>query len=320
MPRHLPGVLATVTGILTISVEVELAWGNHDTGRLERLSSDGSTERAYLEALLETCAAADVPISFDVVGHLLMDACAGDHPGPHRRGWFQADPGTDYRTDPLFYAPDAVEAIQASDTGHEVCSHTFSHVLFDEVPRRVGEWELRRTQELHRERTGSATTSLVPPRHRTPPYDLLCDAGIEVVRPPMNRPRRSRPGRFRELLAGPEPLSTLAVRDGVVETYCTTNPSLVAPAFPLGQGGVHPAFRHLPVSLRRRLHLRKLKDSTRRAAREDAHLHLWCHLFDLSNELQWETVRAYLAWLGSYRADEDLQVATMEELPGLVRG
>lgn len=304
-----------MTGTLTISMEVELAWGNHDTGRLDRLSENGSTERAYLDRLLETCSGAGVPVSFDVVGHLFMPGCAGDHPGPHTNGWFDADPGTNYRTDPLYYAPDVVDAIRSRSTGHELCTHTFSHVLFDEVSRPVGDWELERAQELHREHTGSRAKSLVPPRHRTPPYDALTGAGVEVVRPAMDRPRGSRPARFKELLAGPLPLSELTVRDGVVETYCTTNPSLTAPAFPLGQGETHVAFRHLPTSLRRRLHLRKLKEATRRTVREDGHLHLWCHLFDLSNDLQWETVREYLTWLGSYRDTEDLTIATMDELP-----
>lgn len=304
-----------MTGLLTISMEVELGWGNHDTGDFSRLSRDGRRERAYLRELLSECVTTDVPITFDVVGHLFLAECGGEHDGPHEAGWFDGDPGTDAGTDPLFYAPDVVDAILSSPVDHELCTHTFSHVLFEEVSREVAAWELERVQALHREHAGGPTTSLVAPRHHSPPADVLRDAGIRVVRPPLERSAATKGHRFVQLLAGPEPLSALRVADGLVETTCTTNPSLTAPSLALGQGPPHAAFRPLPESLRRQLHLRKLKRATRRATRTDGHLHLWSHLFDLANDPQWRTVRAYLRWLAGYRERNDLTVATMAELP-----
>lgn len=308
-----------MTGVVTISVEVELGWGSHDTGEYDQLSDDGSTEREYLSKLLAECERSGVPISFDVVGHLLLSACSGEHPGPHPDGWFEADPGTDYRRDPLFYAPDVVEAIGAAPTDHEICTHTFSHVLFEGASRRTAAWELERAQELHRKRAAGPTTSLVPPRHQLPPYDVLADRGIEIVRPAMERRAGSRVGRFAELLAGPTRGAEPAVTDGVVETYCETNPTLTAAALPAGRRSPHPAFRYLPVRVRRRLHLRKLRRATERAATEGTHLHLWCHLYDLSNERQWPAVRRYLRWLGSRREAGHVELATMEELNDRVR-
>jgi hypothetical protein len=309
-----------MTGTVTISIEVELGWGVHDTGEFDRLSQDGSAERRYLAALLSACTRHEIPISFDVVGHLFLSACPGTHASPHSRSWFAADPGTDVRTDPLFYAPDMVRAIRAEPVGHELCTHTFSHAVLDEVTRTVAEWELRRAQEMHREHTGGRARSLVPPRHGMPSSDLLSEHGIETVRPPLDRETGSTARRFKQLLAGPEPLSVLRRRDGIVETYCTTNPSLTAPALPSGQGGTHPAFRSLPEAIRRHLHLRKLRNLTRRAAREDAHAHLWCHLFDLGNEAQWRTVRAYLDWLATYRDRNDLAVVPMAGLNAHLEG
>lgn len=307
-----------MSGLITFSMEIELAWGDHDTGELDRLSPDGQEERDYLSKLLAVTEETRIPFSFNVVGHLFLEECSGDHDSPHDDGWFRADPGTDYRTDGLFYAPELIAEIESSTFEHEICTHTFSHALFDEISRETCVWELERVQELHREHTGGPTSSLVPPRHQSPPYDVLVEHGIESVRPSMSNPTPTRVHRFKELLAGPLPLSELR-RDGdVVETTCTTNPSLTAAALPSGQGTAHPVFRYLPVSLRQRYHLEKLKRATEGAVEEEAHLHLWCHLFDLSNRHQFDVVREYLEWLDSYRESHDVTVARMEDLPDYV--
>mgnify|MGYP006288762517 CR=1 FL=1 len=86
-------------GIVTVSIEIELGWGVHDIGAFERLSTDGGTERAVLSALLITLDRTRAPITFDAVGHLLLDGRSGDHESPHQNGGFRADPGTDYHTD-----------------------------------------------------------------------------------------------------------------------------------------------------------------------------------------------------------------------------
>jgi len=123
-------------------------------------------------------------------------------------------------------------------------------VLFDKISREVCRWELEQIQELHREHLGEETTSLVPPRHQSPPYDVLVDCGIEVFRPAMKRKSTSKVERFKELLTGPLPLSELQTAEEIVETYCTTNPSLTAAALPSGQGTAHPAFRYIPLKIR----------------------------------------------------------------------
>lgn len=305
-------------GIITFSMEIELAWGNHDTGELGRLSPDGQKERNYLSKLLAVTEANQIPFSFDVVGHLFLEQCSGNHDSPHSDGWFQSDPGTDYRTDGLFYAPDVIEDVKSASIEHEICTHTFSHALFDEITRETCVWELECVQELHREHTGKTTSSLVPPRHQSPPYDVLVKNGVEIVRPPMPKRAPTKVHRFKELLAGPLPLSELRRNDDVVETTCTTNPSLTAAALPSGQGTTHPAFRYLPMSLRQRYHLEKLKRTTETAVEEESHLHLWCHLFDISNRHQFEVVREYLDWLESFRESNDVTVAPMEDLPNYV--
>lgn len=305
-------------GTVTISMEIELGWGIHDTGEFERLSTNGERERQYLSKLLTVLDQTRIPISFDVVGHLFLEECSGTHDNPHQNGWFDTDPGTDRHTDGLFYAPDMISAIQSRAVDHELCTHTFSHTLLDEVSRESCRWELDKAQRVHRQHLGSSPTSLVPPRHQLPPYDLLSEHGISVIRPAMESQSTVKHKRFKELFAGPLPLSELRRQNGIIETYCTTYPSLTAPALPSGQGVPHLAFRYIPLGIRKRTHLHKLKQATKAAAADKRHLHLWCHLFDLSNQHQSDVVAAYIEWLAEFQDDTDLTVATMEELPAHV--
>lgn len=308
-----------MTGIVSLSMEIELGWGDHDTGNLDRLSEGGALERRYLSKLLGLTDDVSIPISFNVVGHLFLDSCSGSHDSPHEEGWFRGDPGTNRLQNGLFYAPDMMSRIRDSETDHEICTHTFSHALFNDISREVCDWELRRAQELHREHVGRPTTSLVPPRHQPPPYDVLRDNGISVVRPAMDNRAKSKLHRFKELLSGPLVHSPLRETGGITETYCTTYPSLTAPSLPSGQGTPHPVFRHLPTTTRQRYHLEKLKRVTEEVAERDSHVHLWCHLFDVSNGPQFEVVGEYLRWLDTFRRDRDLVVAKMEELPRYLR-
>ncbi len=96
--------------------------------------------------ILEAFDSRRLPATWAVVGHLLLGSCQRGvdgraHPeipriepfetpwwkfeGPD---WFQHDPCTDVHRDPAWYAPDLVALIRDSPTGHEIASHTFSHM------------------------------------------------------------------------------------------------------------------------------------------------------------------------------------------------
>ncbi|UIP00781.1 hypothetical protein Hbl1158_05330 [Halobaculum sp. CBA1158] len=301
-------------GTLTISVEIELGWGVHDLSgsAAEHLSTDGSPERAHLRKLLRAADACGVPITFDVVGHLLLDDCDGSHSGPYEPGWFDADPGTDAAADPLYYAPEVAPAVLDAAVDHELCTHTFSHVLCGSVDRAVVDHELRRARALHDE-LDAGSASIVPPRHSRPPNDLLREHGVRAARYAVDTSGNGRLRRLRELTVGPHPLWEPAVVDGVLETYCTTYPSLTAASLPSGQSPAPAPFRSVPAAVRRRLHGRYLRRSTRRAIETGTPLHLWCHLYDLSNPHQWAVVAEYLEFLATV-PEGDLRIRTMASL------
>lgn len=306
-------------GTVTLSIEVELGWGVHDKRSYEHLSPDGDAERAHLHLLLELCERLNLPISFNVVGHLLLHECDGHHQGPYPEGWFDEDPGTNVERNGLFYAPDVVERIAASRVPHEICTHTFSHTLAKQPAETVAA-DLAEAGRLHEQRLGAQPVSLVPPRHAPPPTDVITDAGLEIVRVGRDTSDTSRGSRFQELVAGPLPTWQPTLADGIVETYCTTYPSLTAPTVVAGnRRPEHPALRAVPQSIRRYLHRRKLRRAVDRAARVGEHVNLWCHLSDMCNTRQWPMVSRFLGYLAGRRDAGDVAVITLAGLNDWIR-
>lgn len=299
-------------------MEVELAWGQHDLPNADHsILSDGrQAETETLERLLSLCDQYQIPISFDVVGHLLKTSCDGIHNGPHEAGWFAADPGTDVDSDPLFYAPDLVRMIHDADVNHEICTHSYSHVLGDDINPAVLAWELRTVNDLWKSRGLPSPVSYVPPRHESSHIDVLRSNGIKTVRQTIDDislsggPLQSYVERYRCSIPDVQPKK----RDSVIETYSTPFPSLSSPALPNGQRPAPKSLQVLPVQMRQWMHRRWLITQTKSAAKRDSYLHLWTHLFNISNEQQRRPLFQYLRQLAALRNDSEVTIVPMREL------
>jgi len=301
-----------MVGRLTISIEIELGWGVHDRSTTDHLSSDGSAEREYLGRLLQKAEETNIPISFDIVGHLLLEECNGTHEGPYKDGWFESDPGSDASTRPLMYAPDMAREVLDAETNHELCTHTFSHILCGEVSEEVVGAELEHVQDLHAD-LHAPVSSFIPPRHSRPANRTLRRHGIDVARYAREKHSPTPLHRLKELVVGPHPGWQPEVNDGVLETYCTTYPSLTAGTLPAGQRPPLVGFRAIPAEARIRTHKYYLERATKRAIKLDETVHLWCHLYDLSNKDQWRIIEWYLEFLNDI-PDSELSIETMEDL------
>lgn len=318
-----------MVGSITLSVEIELGWGVHDLTAPDRYSSLSRTrdpETETLEKFLDLCEKLTIPVSFDVVGHLFLDGCTGNHHGPHTSGWFSNDPGTDVDRDPLFYAPDLVDRIAAVTVEHELCTHTFSHVLCDSVPRDVLEWELELAATVHADRGFPRPESLVPPRHRPVRNSVVREHGIRTVRVPIHDPptnaadRLAGMGRSLSRLIGrSHPVCLPRTVNGVVETYSTLEPSLTAPFLPAGQDPAHPALRAIGLDRRQRLQRRYLREGLEATVEADSFAHFWTHLFNMSNEEQWPPVESFLRAIARRRDQGSVEILTMDALPDRVR-
>ena len=306
-----------MAGTITLSFELELGWGQHAEGEYSHLSENRRRETTALWRLLDFADQYKLPITFDVVGHLLHESCRGSHDGPHPKDWWLEDPGTDTDTDPLFYAPELVSEIQNREVGHEIATHTYSHLLADESGPEVLNYELTRVREVYEEFGIPAPTSIVMPRHHSPDYSVLKDHGIQIIRAPIDGYSRSFQNPLSKtwwLLTRDHPISTLESVNGILKTTATPHPSLTSVTLPTGQSPPHPVFSILPTRLRQSLHQRYLTKAIDKAGEEDAHLHFWTHVYNMANDEQWRPLRAALRYLVNQRDKGQVLIRRMNDL------
>lgn len=304
----------TSRGHIQISVELELAWGYHDLEeRSKRLSKDRTAETWALDHFLDVCDQFEIPVTFDVVGHLLLDSCSATHSISYPDDWLAADPGSDVEGAPHYYAPDLVEKIQSASTDHEICTHTFTHVLCDEIEKEVLKEDLQYAQRLHEQIVGERARSLVPPRHRQVPYEVLPECGIEVIRQTIGEIPSNRARRFAWYFRRRHPVVEPQTKEGIVVSRTSPVQSLTAPYLPSGQEEAHPIFRLIPVSLRKRAHLAYVSDAINRVTERGSHAHLWTHLHDMANAHQLDVVEKTLQQIGT---TPDVKTERMRDLRG----
>jgi len=288
-------------GIVTLSIEIELGWGGDTVDGY--ISKNRVKETECLEKLIEKCEKNNIPITFNIVGELINSE-------RNMSEWSEqeSDPFA-----PEYYAPDLIERLRKSDVDHEFATHTYSHYIFDEEERFLE--EIDKASWVH-EMVGLETpTSFVGPRNELPPTDLLAETDINTVRVPVSSPVSSNIHRFFKMLYRSHPISEIVTEQGIVKTYSTWETSLTAPYFlPMGQKSAHPAYRWLPFTARKKLHQEYLHSAIERTSNEHSHAHLWTHLYNMSNPVQWSLVSDFLGELGEKQRLGEISVKTMSDL------
>jgi polysaccharide deacetylase len=128
-------------GVFILCVDFELAWGWSWSGSFRGREDRLLRGRESVPRLLDLLDESRIPATWATVGHLFLESCPGGdgpaHPEIVRPAfaglegdWYQHDPRTDVRSDPLWYASDLVTDIRSRGTAHEVGSHSFSHLPF----------------------------------------------------------------------------------------------------------------------------------------------------------------------------------------------
>lgn len=246
-------------GALCISIDLELAWGIWDKPSLayHRLCSE--RERVVVHALLELFASRAIPTTWAVVGRLLDSS--GEVPVTTEFG------------SRIWYARDLVEAIRDAPPGHEIGSHSFAHVYFQQSDRDQLAADLRAARRIHDEH-GLGFTSFVFPRNQVAHLDLLAEAGVKVFRSAdvgwhteTAKTFGRLPGRGAHLADTLLPISPAVVHPrahpfGLVE--------LPTSMLLLGRNGLRRLVRPEIAEMKARLGLR-------RAARDGRIFHLWFH-------------------------------------------
>lgn len=154
-------------GALTISIDLELAWGVWDKPSNEYFDRCAELESRIVKALLAAFDRHGICATWATVGRLLERA--PELPVSSRHG------------ERIWYAPDVVDQIRKAKTEQEIGSHSFAHVYFDRISRAEADEDLEAARRVH-QREGLEFRSFVYPRNAVAHVDALRAHGIEVFR------------------------------------------------------------------------------------------------------------------------------------------
>jgi len=179
-------------GTFLLTFDVELLWGLFFDSKWRRRAEEkyGAVREVFPE-ILEILKRHDIRATFAFVGHLFLEGCERvngevhpDMPRPEMGvaggDWYHLDPGTDLATDPLWYAPDLVQAVVAATPQHEVGGHGFSHAFLDGSAE-LARAEMRACAEAARGQ-GVEIRSFVYPRDIVAHQEELASAGFTCYR------------------------------------------------------------------------------------------------------------------------------------------
>jgi peptidoglycan/xylan/chitin deacetylase (PgdA/CDA1 family) len=191
-------------GTMVVSLDLELAWGRFDHLPLPLLEHESRQERKHITPLLALFDRYDIPATWAVVGHLMLEKCMRDRHGiahpdlfPHAYyswfplDWYCFDPCTTVDSAPAWYAPDIVEWIRHARIRHEIGSHSFGHICYGdpECTPSVAVADLNAALEAAA-RQGIVLKSFVFPRNQVGHLDVLKRFGLRAYRgaePPLIR-------------------------------------------------------------------------------------------------------------------------------------
>ena len=186
--------IAQPTGVLVISIDLELAWGVFDLPDMAGFLPAIRQTREIVGELLSLFRRQRVSATWAIVGHLFLDRCQRQdgaiHPEitrPHHpwfpHDWFRDDPGADRAAAPLWYGDDLVSAIQQATPPQENASHSFCHMLYGDpgCSREAATSDLREACRVARVH-GIAPVSFVFPRDLPGHLDVLAAHGFLCYR------------------------------------------------------------------------------------------------------------------------------------------
>ena len=315
-------------GYFTVSFDFELIWGTLDKLGVNGFGRACTVEReVVIDRLLALLAKYEIPATWFVVGHLMLDRCdpaaRPKHPGVVRPrhawspgDWFDRDPGGDETSAPLFFARSLIEKIRACSPAQEIGCHSFSHVIFGD-PGCSPESAESDVSECVRSANalGLRMTSFAFPRNRVGHLDVLARHGFTCYRGP-------EPQWYSKTSLLPRALARAA---HLSEFIRAATPPVVWPV--RGASGVvdvpgsmvflprHGVRRLVPIERR----VRRAVKGLEQAARTRGLFHLWMHPTNLADDSDamlagLERTFAHAAHL---RAQGRLRFATVSEMAAL---
>jgi Polysaccharide deacetylase len=154
---------ATRKGKLTISIDLELAWGVWDWVTAEHLRRAEEDERPICAALIDLFDRHEIAATWAMVAALLDAPSAQGRPGAQA----------------CWYAPDIIERLLGARVRHEIGSHSGRHIYFDRATAAQAREDLEFARDIHRSH-GLAFRSFVYPRHAFGHADIIAEVGLRA--------------------------------------------------------------------------------------------------------------------------------------------
>ena len=281
-----------VKGKLTISIDLELAWGVWDVLTADHLRLAETCERPICAALIELFDCHEVPATWAIVAALLDEASSLSHPGSKE----------------CWYAPDVLDMLLGAKVAHEIGSHSGRHIYFDHVDSSEALADLDFARNVHSSH-GLAFKSFIFPRNACGHLEQLSRVGLrtfgsaDVGWTTAARRAGRQPARIANLidqmLPIPPRLTVAKQRDGLVE--------LERSMLLMGRNG---ARRMIPPGVTRA----KFALGLERARRTGRTFHLWFHPSNFYYRRDEQL--ATLAWMLERAANEAgrgrIEICTMD--------
>jgi peptidoglycan/xylan/chitin deacetylase (PgdA/CDA1 family) len=316
-------------GAFVLSLDFELIWGTLDRRGPGPFREACERERSEVfGALLALLEEFEIPATWCVLGHLMLDSCSPVNGRKHpeiirpthawqRGDWFAHDPCSDEERDPIFYGRSLVERLLEARVAQEIGCHGFSHVIFGDpgCSRATAASEIRACVQAAGE-LGITTRSFAFPRNRVGHLDVLREHGFTCFRglePAWHMGgghagRLKRVGHLADVVVARRPPVVLPER-----TQGLINIPGSMLFFPM-----HGARRHIPISRRVRRALKGIE----RAARERRVMHHRFHPTNLADETDAMLggLRSVFADVARRREGGELDVLPMAELAARYEG
>ena len=148
---------------LTISIDLELAWGVWDQVTPQHLRMAEAAERPICAALIELFDRYEIQASWAIVAALLDEASSASRPGS-RSCW---------------HAPDIIERLIQAKVAHEIASHSGRHIYFDKASAAEARDDLEFAEHVHRA-NGLSFNSFIFPRGAGGHLELLARFGLRT--------------------------------------------------------------------------------------------------------------------------------------------
>jgi len=150
---------------LTISIDLELAWGNWDNLSPFHIQNIELKEREVIDRLLEVFERYGLSVTWAFVAALLDENSSKNMPGKKS----------------LWFAPEIIEKIRKSPMAHDLGSHGGKHRYFNEMTEQEAIEELEFVTHIH-SKYNIPLNSFVYPRNKVAKTEILAKHGIKVYR------------------------------------------------------------------------------------------------------------------------------------------